>query len=342
MSRGVEIVLHLALWIVVTAFLLMGAVTSKPPEYFADVFHNVRSLLYSIPLFYLFYSFLVPRILARRKILIFLLLSIVIIAIAGSIIWLIDTTNPIRELRESAPWTDLWWRRYVRGIIISCYISLLSVVIRFGVDWFRNQQIRLELINKNQASELALMKSQINPHFLFNTLNNIYSLANRHDDKALDAMVKLSGIMRYLIYDAQADRVSLSREVEYLENYLDLQRLRLRDPGSVIYSMDGEMGELKIALMLLIPFVENAFKHGDKKAKTPAIQIELNVNSNLLYFRVRNSIPEREIEKDQTEGIGLSNLKKRLGILYPESHKLKITDQNGIYQAYLEIKLDKS
>jgi len=184
------------------------------------------------------------------------------------------------------------------------------------------------------------MKSQINPHFLFNTLNNIYSLANRHDDKALDAMVKLSGIMRYLIYDTQADRVSLEKEVEYLENYLELQRLRLRDPGSVKYTIEGEMGELEIAPMLLIPFVENAFKHGDKKAKAPAINIELAVHSNVLIFRVRNSIPERVIEKDQTEGIGLSNLKKRLEILYQNRHELKITDQDGIYQAYLEIKLD--
>ncbi len=341
MSRLAEVILHVALWIVFTAILLMGAVTSKSPEYFADVLRNVQSLLYCIPLFYLFYSFLVPRILARRKILTFLLLSIVTITITGNIIWLVDTTNPIKELTASDQWTDLWWRRYVRGMIISCYISLLSIVIRFGVDWFRNQQIRLELINKNQASELALMKSQINPHFLFNTLNNIYSLANRHDDRALDAMVKLSGIMRYLIYDTQADRVSLEKEVEYLENYLELQRLRLRDPGSVKYTIDGEMGELEIAPMLLIPFVENAFKHGDKKAKVPAIKIELDVRSNRLIFNVRNSIPERVIEKDQTEGIGLSNLRKRLEILYQHRHKLKISDQNGIYQAYLEIKLNK-
>ncbi len=336
-----EIVVHVILWIVLTALLFMGAITSKPPDYFTDVLRNLRSLLYWFPLFYLFYSFLVPRILARKKILVFLFLCIVTIAVTGNIIWLVDTTNPIKELKETDPWTDLWWRRYARGIIVSCYISILSIVIRFGVDWFRNQQIRLELVNKNQASELALMKSQINPHFLFNTLNNIYSLANRYDDKALDAMVKLSGIMRYLIYDTQADRVSLEKELEYLENYLELEKLRLRDPDSVTYTIDGEMGALEIAPMLLIPFVENAFKHGDKKVKAPVINIDLAVQSKVLVFKVENSIPEKVIEKDQTEGIGLSNLKKRLEILYHNRHKLKITNNDGVYKAYLEIKLDK-
>jgi len=339
MSRLAEKLFHIVLWILFIVVSFMGVISSKSLDLIPYAWRNLLALLYTVPLFYLYYSYYIPQFLAKRKIWQFLLIAAVTIIFFGTIIWLVD--SPFRRLAGLDTWTNIWWKGYTRGILGAFYVTIISIVFRFVIDWFRNQQVRLELINKNQASELALMKSQINPHFLFNTLNNIYSLANRHDDKALDAMVKLSGIMRYLIYDTQADRVLLQREVEYLENYLELQRLRLRDPGSVQYSVDGEMGELKIAPMLLIPFVENAFKHGDKKAKAPTINIELTVNSNVLVFRVKNSIPERVIEKDRTEGIGLVNLRKRLEILYQNRHKLKITDQNGIYQAYLEIKLDK-
>lgn len=339
MSRLAEIVFHIVLWLLFVVVSFMGVITSKSLELIPYAWRNLLALLYTLPLFYLYYSFFIPQFLAKRKIWTFLLIAFVTITVFGTIIWMVDPL--LRKLAGLNTWQNPWWKEYTRGLLGAFYITIVSVLFRFVIDWFQNQKIRLELINKNQASELAFMKSQINPHFLFNTLNNIYSLANRHDDKALDAMVKLSGIMRYLIYDTQADRVSLETEVEYLENYLELEKLRLRDPDSVKYSVEGEMGELEIAPMLLIPFVENAFKHGDKKAKAPVINIELTVHANVLIFKVKNSIPDRAIEKDQTEGIGLSNLRKRLEILYQNRHKLKITDQNGMYQAYLEIKLDK-
>lgn len=339
MSRFAEIVFHIVLWLLFVVVSFMGVITSKSLELIPYAWRNLLALLYTLPLFYLYYSLFIPQFLAKRKIWTFLLLAIVTITVFGTIIWLVDP--PLRRFAGLDTWQNPWWKGYTRGLLGAFYITIVSVLFRFVIDWFRNQKIRLELINKNQASELALMKSQINPHFLFNTLNNIYSLANRHDDKALDGMVKLSGIMRYLIYDTQADRVSLGKEVEYLENYLELEKLRLRDPDSVKYTVEGVMGELEIAPMLLIPFVENAFKHGDKKGKSVVIQIALAVHSNVLRFTVKNSIPERAIEKDQTEGIGLSNLKRRLMILYPGKHKLTIVNQNGIYQTDLEIKLDR-
>lgn len=337
MSRLAEILLHIGLWTIFIIASFIGVITSKSMESLPYVWLNLLGLLYSVPLFYLFYSILIPQFLAQKKTGRFVFFSIITLFISGIIIWLID--NPLREIAGLETWSEVWWKEFAGGVLSSFYVTLIAIIIRFVVDWFRSQQIRLELINKNQASELALMKSQINPHFLFNTLNNIYSLVNRHDDKALDAMVKLSGIMRYLIYDTQSDLVLLEKEIEYLENYLELQRLRLRNPNSVEYRREGVTDDLKIAPMLLIPFVENAFKHGDKKVKAPNILIELQVDSNKLFFKVSNSIPDRVIEKDQTEGVGLRNLKKRLEILYQKKHDLRIVDEDRVYLAYLELQL---
>ena len=313
MSRLTEILIHLGFWLVMAALSFLGVITSSSTEMLPYAWRNLMGLIYMIPLFYLFYSILIPRYLAQKKTAYFILLSISSILISGLVIGLLD--EPLRLASGLEGWADSFIKKIGGGILAAIYISLLSTLVRFVIDWFRNQKTRLELINRNQASELALMKSQINPHFLFNTLNNIYSLVNRHDDKALDAMDKLSGIMRYLIYGAQSDFVLLSKEITYLQSYIELERLRVKDPDSVEYSLNGLYGNLKIVPMLLIPLVENAFKHGDRKASKPNIVIKLEISGNKLTFNVCNVIPSQAIEKDDSTGIGLANLKKRLNEL---------------------------
>ncbi|MBN1388601.1 MAG: sensor histidine kinase [Bacteroidales bacterium] len=313
MSRLTEILIHLGFWLIMVALSFLGVITSNSSEMLPYAWRNLMGLIYMIPLFYLFYSFLIPRHLAQKKTAGFILLSISSILISGIVIGLVD--KPMRLASGLEGWADSFIKEIGGGILAAIYISVLATLVRFVIDWFRNQKTRLELINRTQASELALMKSQINPHFLFNTLNNIYSLVNSHDDKALDAMDKLSGIMRYLIYDAQSDFVMLSKEITYLQSYIELQRLRVKDPDSVEYSINGYIGNLKIAPMLLIPLVENAFKHGDRKALKPNIVIKLEISGNKLTFNVCNVIPRQAIEKDNSTGIGLANLKKRLDII---------------------------
>lgn len=339
MSKLTEILIHLVFWLIMVALSFFGVITSGSLQMLPYAWRNLMALIYMFPLFYLFYSFLIPRYLAQKKTARFIMFSLSSILLSGLVIGLLD--EPMRLAAGLDGWSDSLIKEIGGGILAAIYVSVLSAVVRFVIDWFRNQRTRLELINKNQASELALMKSQINPHFLFNTLNNIYSLANRHDDKALDAMDKLSGIMRYLIYDAQSDFVSLSREILYLQSYIELQRLRLKDPESVEYSLNGNSGELKIAPMLLIPLVENAFKHGDRKASKPNIIIKLKIGGNKLIFCVDNFIPKQDIEKDNSIGIGLTNMKKRLDILYKNKFKLITSNEKGIYRSYLELELEK-
>ncbi len=336
MSKLTEILIHLGFWLIMLALSLLGASLSNTPDM---LFYYLMGFIYTVPVFYLFYSYLIPIYLAQKRTARFILFGLLSLLISGIIIGLLD--KPMRLASGINYWSDSLFKDIKGGILVAIYISIISIIFRFIIDWFRNQKTKLELINKNQASELALMKSQINPHFLFNTLNNIYSLVNRHDDKALDAMDKLSGIMRYLIYDAQSDFVSLNKEILYLQSYIELQRLRLKDPESVEYSLRGYSGKLKIAPMLLIPLVENAFKHGDRKASKPSIIIKLKIEGDKLIFNVDNYIPKQDIEKDSLTGIGMSNLKKRLEILYKKKHKLLISNENSIYSSYLELELEK-
>ena len=338
MSRTAKILIHACFWTTITLISFIAVIRERPDELLRYGILHILGWIYSMPLFYFVYSFLIPKFLAKKSTIIFILFCVACIILSATIICLID--NPVNKSVGIEPQNVPIFKMFLQGLFSSSIIVIIAILLRFSIDWFLNQKTRLELINRNQASELALMKSQINPHFLFNTLNNIYSLVNRHDDKALDAMDKLSGIMRYLIYDAQSDFVLLGKEITYLQSYIELERLRVKDPDSVEYSLNGYIGNLKIAPMLLIPLVENAFKHGDRKASKPNIVIKLEISGNKLTFNVCNVIPRQAIEKDNSTGIGLANLKKRLDIIYKKKYKLITSDEKGKYRSHLELELE--
>lgn len=216
----------------------------------------------------------------------------------------------------------------------------LAYLARFTTRWVVDQQIKAELINQNQAGELALLRSQVNPHFLFNTLNNIYSLVYSKSEHAPEAMTKLSDIMRYMLYEANTDKVSLAKEADYLKSYIELLQLRVADKNFIEFTVTGITGDKLIAPMLLIPFVENAYKHCYRKSAPPGIRISLNVEKELLTFRVINSY-KKDTSADETQdgGIGLKNVKRRLEMLYPDHHALNITENLHFYTVVLTIHL---
>ena len=200
------------------------------------------------------------------------------------------------------------------------------------------KQLKVELMSQNQASELALLRSQINPHFLFNTLNNIYSLVYQKTDSAPEAVMKLSEIMRYMLYDASAEKVQLEKEINYLKSFIELQGLRLKNKEFVQFNIQGEYNGLALSPMLLIPFVENAFKHGIKKGVNPGIIINLTVKDRKITFEVTNFCHKNnQVNKDQTGGIGLPNIKRRLDLLYMGRYSLDIISSEETYQVKLEL-----
>ncbi|EAZ80901.2 signaling protein without kinase domain protein [Algoriphagus machipongonensis] len=229
-----------------------------------------------------------------------------------------------------------WNETYLREHHELAIFMLLIPIPFFLLLWVFEQWKRMrDLENQKNQAELAMLKNQINPHFLFNTLNNLYGLSVEKSDAAPEVVLKLSDMMRYTIYEGKENEVLLSKEVEYLESFLALHKLRHRNAPDIKFKVDVIDG-LKIAPLLFIVPVENAFKHGVEKLTEGAfVTIDLYVNLDKLSLKVVNNY---DLEgKDEENGIGLENLKRRLELTYPGGHSLQITQKNGIYTLVLEI-----
>lgn len=245
-------------------------------------------------------------------------------------IWKIYIGEPEKEMLFK---TAYMWNNLRLVIIIGIY----AILIGFMINWFESQKLRDELINQQQASELALMRSQVNPHFLFNTLNNIYSLVYRKSDEAPEAVMKLSSIMRYMLYDSAAQMVPLEKEIEYLKSFIELQILRIKQPDFVLLQIEGDTEGRSIAPMLLISFVENAFKHSSKNHR-PGIVIHLSVLKDQLIFEVVNFLKKETPASDEiASGMSLDMIRRRLELIYPDKHKLSIIEDSEKFRIKLLI-----
>lgn len=223
-------------------------------------------------------------------------------------------------------------------ILMSVFISTIIYQMKAG----RKREREANLI-KNQMleAESKMLKWQINPHFLFNTLNNIYSMSQLKSDKTPDAVHRLSEMLRYVIYECNDDFVKLKQEVKYIQSYIDLLLLKDDNIQNVKYDFSGINPELKITPMILIPFVENSFKHSKfEDAQSSWINIDLKTNDNKLTFKIENSVPENNFTKDSVGGIGIANVKKRLQMLYPGKHNLILREEESVYRVELILELN--
>jgi len=219
----------------------------------------------------------------------------------------------------------------------SCYAFILYL----ASDWFIKQKRTQELEKKNLQSELTMLKNQINPHFLFNTLNNIDSMIKKNPDCASQSIVELSEIMRYMIYEANVEKVPLKKELDYIDNYLHLQKLQYGNQELVKYTLTGESEQIEVAPMLFIPFVENAFKHCTNKETRHAIRFSFLFDADKIRFEAMNIADKAQvISKDKTGGIGLDTIKRRLEILYHRRHDLQIQEINDYFCVSLKLKIN--
>jgi len=220
--------------------------------------------------------------------------------------------------------------------------TTIGGLFRFFIDWFKKKNEVLVLEKENITSNLALLKNQINPHFLFNTLHNIDTLIHEDQDKASKSLVKLSDIMRYMLKDAKTDYVELQNEILYLENYFSLESLRLKNENFFNYSINGSYGGYKIAPMILIPFVENAFKHAVDSNIENGIIINIAIENRKLIFDCENQYDIFDTDKDKMHGIGLETVQKRLDLIYKNNYKLTINSENSVYKVNLVIELNEN
>lgn len=226
---------------------------------------------------------------------------------------------------------------FTSALVVTLFFMLIGYAFRLATTSYQMEQSRKTLETEKLNAELAFLKSQINPHFLFNSLNNIYSLAYQKSDKAPEAILKLSEIMRYMLYESNDDKVSLEDEINYLENYIELQKLRVKEQVYLELHINIDNYQHRIMPLLVISFLENVFKHGVATDKEHPIRITVEVQNNRLHFKAQNK--KNRLNKDKSGGIGLINLKRRLELGYPDKHTFIIQDNDDFYSSELFVYL---
>jgi LytS/YehU family sensor histidine kinase len=219
-------------------------------------------------------------------------------------------------------------------------IITISAIIRTLTEFYNNQQNKLIAETHRTNTELIYLRKQTNPHFLFNSLNSIYSLAHKKSDLVPDAIVTLSELMRYMLYETDNKTVALEKEINYIQNYIELQKLRLNNIEDIIINVHGDTKNKFIEPLLLISFVENAFKYGTDYKGAAHVKIKIFILENSLDFWIENTI-ENYVKDLENSGIGLVNIQNRLDLLYPNAHELTISQDNEFYRVHLNLKLDE-
>ncbi len=231
-----------------------------------------------------------------------------------------------------------WPHQYLPFSILALLFIILSGLVLAGENWFLKALRKGEVEKQKMRAELSYLKSQINPHFLFNTLNNIHTLAYKGSADTPEAIMRLSSMMRYMLYESNEETVPLSREIEYLEDYISLQQLRLQNKSVVDFQIIGNINHCNIAPLLLIPLLENAYKHSPTDLDAGSIKITLEVQEDRFSFSVVNPVGKVRTNKiEDAGGIGLDNVQKRLKLLYPGGYKLNVNQEAEIFQVMLII-----
>jgi hypothetical protein len=360
-GNRIKILLHLLAW---TILLILPVYFIKRWNVGRDFIwlYYINTLISGI-IFYINYLLLVPRFFFQRKnfryyILTFLLIAFFYFASDASnkLVFKYATDNSRNEQFEKRreerrrtlpPGGGVMAARRppFRGMHLYNYTftSLFLVFFSLGLRVLERQdeieKTSRELEKEKLNSELAFLKNQISPHFFFNTLNNIYSLVSLNPEDSRKAILKLSKLMRYLLYESEQGDVKLSSEIAFMGNYIDLMKLRMSDKVNLLVSFPIQYEDINVPPLLFIPFIENSFKHGISYRGNPFININMEIKGKSLIFRCENSLSRTNEENNKEfSGIGLENVRKRLNLLFPGRHDLRITASDKTFQVFLEIK----
>ncbi len=299
---------------------------------------------------YVFYYFLVPQYLGKGKYKQFaaysLLTIFVIFPLDLLLNWLIfnntggtgypSISGPF--FHSSPDFTSITGVYLYIGSVVGALISGgLGSFYRFGVDWFKNEQVKKDLENKNLLSELKTLKSKLNPHLLFNTLNNIDALIQTSPEQASAALSKLSDLLRYVVYETEQEKVLIRKEIDNLQKYITLEKMRIVYPAAVQFTSKVS-AETTIPPMIFFPFIENGFKHSNLNNADQHLNISIIEDEGKIVFNCSNTINEYQ-RNDVASGMGLKLAKKRLGLLFPGAHTLNIKEVDNTFFVHLEIQL---
>ncbi|GHA76444.1 sensor histidine kinase [Pontibacter akesuensis] len=337
-----RMLLHLVFWSVYVVFfgLLYG---SYIDDYYYAFMVELVELPFKMGLVYFNMYYLLPRYLLQKRYLEFFVYLLLLLVAIGAVMQFVLMPFLIHPLFCSATCTEdnLNLYRFIKNMMNVSYVVAISAVIALLKNWYSHQQSARNLTQDKLEAELQFLKAQIHPHFLFNTLNSLYSLTLKKSDNAPEVVLKLSGLMDYMLYEANAAMVPLEKELNYIKNYIALEQVRYGDRVDVQFSATGSIAGRQVAPMLLLPFVENAFKHGvSTETKNAWIRIDVRVTEEELVLLVENckcGDKASKCSRDMASGIGLKNLQRRLELLYEERYELEIEDEPDSYSARLSI-----
>ncbi len=333
-KKWMVILLHALTWFALFSlpFLIrISNAEARPPEASFFKFY-VSTRIFWIGFFYLNTYFLLPKLIVRKKYVGYVASQLLVIFVLSLI-----HSAFFNLFVKPSPYDITGFLMF--NTFTYLFILSASIAYRLVNEKIKNDKLFQQRENENLKTELSFLRSQVSPHFMFNVLNNMVALARKQSDQLEPSLIKLSSLMRYMLYETNEEDVSLEKEIEYLESYIDLQLQRFGKKLIVNTSFPEITEPWYIEPMLLIPFVENAFKHGTGVIENPQIDIDLKVENKTLYFSVRNKFNQKQGEKDRTSGIGLTNVERRLDLLYGGSQELKIEKKNGWFSVSLQLKL---
>lgn len=342
MNRAVVVFLHGGYWSVyLLMFLLVISTFARMQPGRAEF--SVSSFLPLVVLavmpnlisFYSFYFWLFPNFLSRGKTFTLGIAGIIVSicsALAGALLSsvffgfgqvIFAEVNEFMRLASSL-------------FVIAAIHGTVALVLRGFIAWFEEIKTKEEFARRNFEVEMALVKSQINPHFLFNTINNIDVLITKNPKQASIYLNKLSDLLRYAVYETKSEKILLTAELGHVERYIELQKIRTRNPNYVQLQIDGNANGHTVAPMIFFPFIENAFKHTENKKNGSTIRIRVSVEKEMLIFECENSYhPIADRKPQDFGGLGNDLIKKRLELIYPNKHRLEINDDSGNYRVKL-------
>ena len=332
-------VYHSLFWFVVLIALTVMEVRGSDFSISFILTNNLIRLGVFCIIVYFNFNYLIPNYLNRNRILFYLILLVVSVLIITPLenLLLYFKFSQLPELQGEL------LNQLNESFFPNLFLAGASTLVKIVTDWGKHLQTKQQIHTQTMQSELRFLKSQINPHFLFNTLNNLYALTLKKSDKAPEIVIKLSEMMRYMLYECNEKQVLLSKEVNYLRNYLDLEALRQGKNVRINFEVKGNVSEQMIAPLMFIPFLENSFKHGlNNHISTGFVDIILEVEDYKVQIFIENSkapsMPKPIGRK--SGGIGLVNVRRRLDLLYPNKYHLKIDDNPNTYKVTMDIDLD--
>jgi two-component system, LytTR family, sensor kinase len=336
MKKSIALLFNTGYWLIYMFLTVRGVFKDDDPVgvWLVNVLNGMVS-------FFTFYFLLVPRFLAKKKFLPFIGWGMVVIIVAAII-----PTLLILFLSQGSPFLtgSIQWELAKNSFLVFSIFALLNgimaTIIKGFFAWYHEIHEKTELEKKNLQMELSLLKTHLNPHFLFNTLNNIDILIETDPKAASSYLQKLSDILRFVVYETSQEKIPLTKELAYIRKYVELQQIRTSNKQYVNLIISGDPGQLMIGPMLFIPFIENAFKHGSNKKMNGAVTLEISIDDKQICFNCTNMYDKSRSSVSAHSGLGIALLRTRLDLLYKDQYELEINQTENTFNVTAVIKLD--